>query len=182
MTKQAHYVVSNDNEPGFLCYGTGINDGRPKFIPSLRHAAPFDTHEDAVVAAERANLVCYTIVSPNMAPAVDPEHVEGQRVAIDFGTWWETTGRLLRAGGGEYEKTFAYCAWIDRGEQLPFETKIGGPLTVRVDVQAWRDGIEMPSNLTCTVHDSHGTFDAVVRVLADVPRDVAKLKLEAKPV
>ena len=28
-----------------------------------------------------------------------------------FETWWEAHGQYFRAGGGEYEKTFAYHAW-----------------------------------------------------------------------
>ncbi|HEX7906803.1 MAG TPA: hypothetical protein VF534_01740 [Paraburkholderia sp.] len=58
------YVAANDNNPGFLVYGTGINDGKPEFCPSLRHAAPFATYADADAAANRAGLVCYTIVQP----------------------------------------------------------------------------------------------------------------------
>jgi len=30
-----------------------------------------------------------------------------------FDVWWEAHGQFHRAGGGEYEKTFAYHAWID---------------------------------------------------------------------
>jgi hypothetical protein len=58
------YVAANDNNPGFLIYGTGINDGKPEFCPSLRHATPFATYADADTAANRAGLVCYTIVQP----------------------------------------------------------------------------------------------------------------------
>jgi hypothetical protein len=28
-----------------------------------------------------------------------------------FETWWESHGQFCRAGGGDYEKTFAYAAW-----------------------------------------------------------------------
>lgn len=28
-----------------------------------------------------------------------------------FESWWEAHGQYGRAGGGEYEKTFAYNAW-----------------------------------------------------------------------
>lgn len=30
-----------------------------------------------------------------------------------FEAWWEAHGQFHRAGGGQYEKTFAYHAWID---------------------------------------------------------------------
>lgn len=28
-----------------------------------------------------------------------------------FEAWWESDGQYMRAGGGKYEKTFAYEAW-----------------------------------------------------------------------
>ena len=28
-----------------------------------------------------------------------------------FEAWWEKEGQFLRAGGGDYEKTFAFHAW-----------------------------------------------------------------------
>ena len=30
---------------------------------------------------------------------------------MNFETWWEQEGQYARAGGGEYEKTFAFRAW-----------------------------------------------------------------------
>lgn len=30
---------------------------------------------------------------------------------MDFETWWERDGQFCRAGGGDYEKTFAFRAW-----------------------------------------------------------------------
>lgn len=30
---------------------------------------------------------------------------------MDFETWWKQHGQFCRAGGGEYEKTFAFRAW-----------------------------------------------------------------------
>ena len=34
-----------------------------------------------------------------------------------FEAWWESDGQYLRAGGGDYEKTFAYHAWIKAAQQ-----------------------------------------------------------------
>lgn len=31
--------------------------------------------------------------------------------ADDFEVWWEAEGKFCRAGGGDYEKTFAFQAW-----------------------------------------------------------------------
>ena len=33
----------------------------------------------------------------------------------DFEAWWEGEGQFCRAGGGQYEKTFAYHAWMHLG-------------------------------------------------------------------
>jgi len=30
---------------------------------------------------------------------------------IEFETWWASHGQFCRAGGGDYEKTFAFRAW-----------------------------------------------------------------------
>jgi len=59
----AYYVAASDvNMRGFLSYGTGIKTGVPEFHSSVRHAANFGTLEEASVAAERANLVCYAVL------------------------------------------------------------------------------------------------------------------------
>lgn len=31
--------------------------------------------------------------------------------AADFEQWWQSDGQFSRAGGGDYEKTFAFNAW-----------------------------------------------------------------------
>lgn len=36
----------------------------------------------------------------------------------DFESWWEEHGQYGRAGGGEYEKTFAYNAWTSQAERI----------------------------------------------------------------
>ena len=38
----------------------------------------------------------------------------------DFETWWQQHGQFCRAGGGDYEKTFAYRAW-QAGQQKALE-------------------------------------------------------------
>jgi hypothetical protein len=45
--------------------------------------------------------------------------VTGEKIYLDdgpewngrFEKWWEDQGQFCRAGGGEYEKTFAFRAW-----------------------------------------------------------------------
>jgi len=36
----------------------------------------------------------------------------------NFESWWESEGQYCRAGGGEYEKTFAYNAWVSQSERI----------------------------------------------------------------
>lgn len=36
---------------------------------------------------------------------------------LEFEAWWESEGEYLRAGGGDYEKTFAYHAWVKARQQ-----------------------------------------------------------------
>lgn len=36
----------------------------------------------------------------------------------DFESWWEKHGQYGRAGGGQYEKTFAYNAWREQAERV----------------------------------------------------------------
>lgn len=43
--------------------------------------------------------------------------VREQSAPADFETWWEQHGQFCRAGGGDYEKTFAYRAWQAAREQ-----------------------------------------------------------------
>lgn len=58
------YVAANDKNPGFLEKHLGYFAGAPKICPSLRHARSFDSYAEADEAANRAGLVCYTILSP----------------------------------------------------------------------------------------------------------------------
>ena len=46
-----------------------------------------------------------------------PAHPQGAGEAVDcteiaFEAWWKREGQFLRSGGGDYEKTFAYHAWL----------------------------------------------------------------------
>ncbi|AVH14388.2 hypothetical protein [Acinetobacter indicus] len=34
--------------------------------------------------------------------------------ADEFAQWWEDEGQYQRAGGGQYERSFAWWAWLDR--------------------------------------------------------------------
>lgn len=49
---------------------------------------------------------------------IENEDASGQSLSNaglerSFEAWWKTHGQFHRAGGGQYEKTFAYHAWMD---------------------------------------------------------------------
>jgi hypothetical protein len=37
--------------------------------------------------------------------------------ANEFNQWWENEGQYQRAGGGQYERTFAWWAWLNREQK-----------------------------------------------------------------
>lgn len=37
--------------------------------------------------------------------------------ANEFDQWWENEGQYQRAGGGQYERSFAWWAWLDREQK-----------------------------------------------------------------
>lgn len=39
----------------------------------------------------------------------------------EFEAWWQEHGQFMRAGGGQYEVTFAYEAWMARARRAPAE-------------------------------------------------------------
>lgn len=45
------------------------------------------------------------------APAAASERRSFEQLAAEFDPWWERSGQFCRAGGGGYEKTFAFYAW-----------------------------------------------------------------------
>ena len=44
-----------------------------------------------------------------------------------FELWWEKSGQFSRAGGGSYEKTFAYNAWLAAKAEAAPSTPAGEP-------------------------------------------------------
>lgn len=47
-----------------------------------------------------------------------------QLVDVEFSTWWEDHGQFVRAGGGDYESSFAYSAWEAALKQAAFKLKV----------------------------------------------------------
>ncbi|EPB6909297.1 hypothetical protein ACRRN9_004013 [Pseudomonas aeruginosa] len=49
--------------------------------------------------------------SPAQAEQAEGAHVPDEVFAGVFSEWWEEEGQYCRAGGGDYERTFAFQAW-----------------------------------------------------------------------
>ncbi|HIE0563727.1 TPA: hypothetical protein ACXJFD_002036 [Pseudomonas aeruginosa] len=64
------------------------------------------------MAAEIADLRA-ALAQPSQAQAEQAEgaHVPDEVFAGVFAEWWEEEGQYCRAGGGDYERTFAFQAW-----------------------------------------------------------------------
>ncbi|EPR5019292.1 TPA: hypothetical protein ACRMKO_000579 [Pseudomonas aeruginosa] len=64
------------------------------------------------MAAEIADLRA-ALAQPSQAQAEQAEgaHVPDEVSAGVFAEWWEEEGQYCRAGGGDYERTFAFQAW-----------------------------------------------------------------------
>jgi hypothetical protein len=82
-----------------------------------------------------------------------------------FEAWWEAEGQYSRAGGGDYEKTFAYNAWTASKREASTE-----PSAIP-DVLF--DGNEVYAEITRKLGKAHchnhetvsATLDAVVRLM-----------------
>lgn len=56
----------------------------------------------------------------------------------EFEAWWESDGQYIRAGGGQYEKSFAYAAWLAARRAPPaLDTEGLPPLIWGDDLEAW---------------------------------------------
>ncbi|HHN2095679.1 TPA: hypothetical protein ACRNYL_001159 [Pseudomonas aeruginosa] len=64
------------------------------------------------MAAEIADLrAALAQPSPAQAEQAEGAHVPDEVFAGVFAEWWEEEGQYCRAGGGDYERTFAFQAW-----------------------------------------------------------------------
>ena len=52
-------------------------------------------------------------VKPYTQEELDQQAVWGE----EFDQWWEYEGQYQRAGGGQYERTFAWWAWLNREQK-----------------------------------------------------------------
>jgi hypothetical protein len=54
-----------------------------------------------------AMILC-DLHTPRRKPEPAPTEIDE---LAEFERWWETHGQFVRAGGGDYEKSFAFAAW-----------------------------------------------------------------------
>ena len=76
----------------------------------------YHLHALAVTIRDDMNRTRCIRVLAEPKPAARPEPVEtpelsGEACAVEFEAWWESEGQYVRAGGGDYEKSFAFQAW-----------------------------------------------------------------------
>lgn len=73
-------------------------------------------HALAVTIRDDMNRTRCIRVLAEPKPAAQPETVEklvlsDEAFVAEFEAWWESDGQYVRAGGGDYEKSFAFQAW-----------------------------------------------------------------------
>lgn len=61
-------------------------------------------------------------------------------MTADFEEWWEKEGQFCRAGGGQYEKSFAWAAWNARQASAPPGFKILKDTTL--EERSWPEDYE----------------------------------------
>ena len=79
---------------------------------------------------------------------------------MSFDEWWQAHGQYCRAGGGEYEKTFAFRAWeaatsrciaIVEQQQVPVGNSAAGEMAAGWTMDALREVRDaMRSNVKVT--------------------------------
>lgn len=129
---------ADDIDAAYASIYTGRGAGYPMFAQGwrargrFRRPVPVKLSDLQIRAIAAANGISFHRPMVNDAPAwfeetqTDPdtlisfardllsEHTVGEALRfVDavFETWWEEHGQFCRAGGGQYEKTFAYRAW-----------------------------------------------------------------------
>jgi len=101
--------------------------------------------EDLLAAAEAITEDEYNeIATP---PAAQPAPVNRDAQEAPFEEWWEQEGQFGRAGGGQYEKTFAWNAWCAALATPPAQPAV--PLT---------DGVTVPLAVLEAAEASLGSF------------------------
>lgn len=76
----------------------------------------YHLHALAVTIRDDMNRTRCIRVLVDPAPAPKSDLVENSALSdeafsAEFEAWWESDGQYVRAGGGDYEKSFAFQAW-----------------------------------------------------------------------
>lgn len=89
---------------------------KTKFPPSIK-----EVMLNKIRHFEEFYCKMFNLPQPEPEQEVQPytkEELEMQKVwAEQFEDWWESEGQYHRAGGSDYEKTFAWWAWLNREQQ-----------------------------------------------------------------
>lgn len=97
----------------------------------------------------------------------------------EFETWWEAHGQFCRAGGGDYEKTFAFSAWQARAS-LPVNVPVG----MEPDVFDNREFYELHQAYRHAKHDPVLEYNEIISYcaaqLAQVQRERDEYKKDAE--
>ncbi|MGI0825649.1 hypothetical protein ACRCP5_00005, partial [Pseudomonas aeruginosa] len=83
----------------------GMDEGFKSFDPEEEHDFVKELREFVEGRAALAQP------SPAQAEQAEGAHVPDEVFAGVFAEWWEEEGQYCRAGGGDYERTFAFQAW-----------------------------------------------------------------------
>ena len=84
-------------------------------------------------------------------------------IDLEFEAWGESEGEYLRAGGGDYEKTFAYHAWIKARQQSASKYKC---------LDCNDSGVNTDNGYDC----QYCFGDLQSRSLADAQAEIARLR------
>ncbi|HHK0971521.1 TPA: hypothetical protein ACQQQB_005359 [Pseudomonas aeruginosa] len=93
--------------------------------------------------------------SPVQAEQAEGAHVPDEVFAGVFAEWWEEEGQYCRAGGGDYERTFAFQAWrhlyplllqarAALAQPSPAQTQPSPAPTLRAAIDVANDRFEVP--------------------------------------
>jgi hypothetical protein len=76
-----------------------------------RHAVPWSLCKE--IYKSMASTAMLSVQPAEEQPDVDDSLslVSDELFATEFNAWWEQQGQFCRAGGGDYERTFAFEAW-----------------------------------------------------------------------
>lgn len=85
----------------------------------------------------------------------------------EFDAWWQEHGQFMRAGGGQYEVTFAYEAWMARARRVSAEAgaPVGWRLVPVEPTPEMQQGAALAIRFDTTLINKLWTGNAVYRAM-----------------